>query len=92
MPVAAILWGCVEGLPDGAGAGTWDLYRTLAYYRYVERDTLKYAAARYLIENMRYHHSGARICRENDTLARWMGETDSIYYSFVRGRRMEDFP
>lgn len=90
--LASILSGCVQGLPDEEDANTWDMYRTLAYYKYVERDTLKYAAARYLMDNMRYHHSGARIYQDNDTLARWMSETDSIYYSFVQGCTMENFP
>lgn len=87
-----IMSGCVKGLPDHEDADTWEMYRTLAYYKYVERDTLKYAAAQYLIENMPYHSSKARIYKDNDTLARWQHETDSIYYSFVHGCTMKNFP
>lgn len=86
------LLGCVQDFPEQVQVNTWDMYRTLAYYKYVERDTLKYNAARFLIENMPYHYSNARIYQDNDTLARWMRETDSIYYSFVQGCTMEDFP
>ncbi|MCM1517010.1 MAG: hypothetical protein NC080_11495, partial [Paraprevotella sp.] len=60
-----ILSGCVQGMPDDEESGTWEMYRTLAYYKYIERDTLKYAAARYLIDNMRYHCSNARIYKDN---------------------------
>ena len=52
-----IMGGCVKGLPDHEDADMWEMYRTLAYYKYMERDTLKYAAAKYLIENMPYHSS-----------------------------------
>ncbi len=90
--LSSFLTGCVQGLPDEEEANKWDMYCTLAYYKYVERDTLKYAAARYLIENMPYHYSNVRIYKDNDTLARWRSETDSIYYSFVRGCTMADFP
>ncbi|MDE5561504.1 MAG: hypothetical protein K2J00_06880 [Bacteroidaceae bacterium] len=49
---AVLLAGCCPDLPEQAAGNRWELYRTLAYYRYVERDTAKYAAARFLIENM----------------------------------------
>ena len=88
----SLLSGCVQGMPDHKGANEWELYRTLAYYKFIERDTAKYAAARFLIENMQYHHSNARIYKDNDTLARWRHETDSIYYLFVRGCTMATVP
>ena len=86
------LIGCVQDIPEQTQGNRWELYRTLAYYKYIERDTLKYAAARFLIENMPYHHSGVRIHKDNDTLARWRHETDSIYYSIVQGIKMDKFP
>ncbi len=87
-----LLFGCVHDLPEQTQGNEWELYRTLAYYKYIERDTLKYNAARFLIENMPYHHSQARIYTDNDTLARWRNETDSIYYSIVKGVKMGNFP
>ena len=90
--VLPTLLGCVQDIPEQTQGNRWELYRTLAYYKYIERDTLKYAAARFLIENMPYHHSGVRIHKDNDTLARWRHETDSIYYSIVQGVKMNRFP
>lgn len=88
----SLLAGCCSGLPEQASGNRWELWRTLAYYRYVERDTAKYSAALFLIENMPYHYSGARMSRDNDTLARWRQETDSIYWSMVQGCLMDSFP
>lgn len=86
------LLGCVQDIPKQAHGNRWELYCTLAYYKYIDRDTAKYAAARFLIENMPYHHSRARIYRDNDTLQQWLYETDSIYYSIVQGVKMDKFP
>lgn len=91
LPICLVL-GCVKGLPNHDVTNTWEIYRLLAYYKYVECDTLKYAAAKYLVDNMSYHNSDVRICKDNDTLARWKYETDSIYYSIVQGCVMKDFP
>ncbi|MDE5561745.1 MAG: hypothetical protein K2J00_08135, partial [Bacteroidaceae bacterium] len=89
---AVLLAGCCPDMPEQAADNGWELYRTLAYYRYVERDTAKYSAARFLIENMPYHYSDARISHDNDTLAQWRHETDSIYWSMVRGCCIDSFP
>lgn len=86
------LFGCVQGIPDNGDVNNWELYRTLAYYKYIDRDSAKYAAARYLIGNMLYHCSSARMLRDNDTLRRWMHKTDSMYYATVHGLRVDDFP
>lgn len=87
-----LLFGCVQDLPEQTQGNKWELYRILAYYKYIERDTLKYNAARFLVENMPYHYSQARIYKDNDTLALWRQETDSIYYSIVKGVKIENFP
>lgn len=92
LSLLAFLTGCQSDLPEQAAGNKWDLYRTLAYYKYIDRDTAKYAAARFLIDNMPYHFSNTRIYKDNDTLERWRHETDSIYYSIVKDCRMEDFP
>lgn len=90
--VLPTLSGCVQDMPKQTQGNRWELYRTLAYYKYIELDTLKYAAACFLIENMPYHHSRARIYRDNDTLEQWRNETDSIYYSIVQGVKVDKLP
>ncbi len=84
--------GCVKGLPNHKDCNVWEAYCVLAYYKYVKHDSLKYAAAKYLIENMPYHYSNARIYRNNETLEKWRRETDSVYYSYVHGRTIKNFP
>lgn len=86
------LIGCVQEIPEQIQGNKWELYSTLAYYKYIDRDTLKYKAACFLIENMPYHYSHKRIHKDNDTLKQWLRETDSIYYSIVKGYRMDNFP
>ncbi|MBO5313869.1 MAG: hypothetical protein J6A70_01105 [Prevotella sp.] len=86
------LIGCVQDIPKLAQGNKWELYSTLAYYKYIDRDTLKYKAACFLIENMPYHYSQKRIYKDNDTLKLWLHETDSIYYSIVKGHKMDNFP
>ena len=86
------LIGCVQEVPKQTQGNKWELYSTLAYYKYIDRDTLKYKAACFLIENMPYHYSQKRIYKDNDTLKLWLHETDSIYYSIVKGYRMDNFP
>lgn len=86
------LIGCIQEVPKQTQGNKWQLYSTLAYYKYIDRDTLKYKAACFLIENMPYHYSQKRIYNDNDTLKQWLRETDSIYYSIVKGYRMDNFP
>lgn len=86
------LIGCIQEVPKQTQGNKWELYSTLAYYKYIDRDTLKYKAACFLIENMPYHYSQKRIYKDNDTLKRWLHETDSIYYSIVKGHKMDNFP
>ena len=86
------LIGCIQEVPKQIQGNKWELYSTLAYYKYIDKDTLKYKAACFLIENMPYHYSQKRIHKDNDTLKQWLRETDSIYYSIVKGYRMDNFP
>lgn len=90
--LAFFLQGCVGDANIYKDVNRWEIYRTLAYYKYIKRDTLKYAASKYLIENMKYHFSNVRIYRENATLERWLNETDSLYYSLVRGLTISNYP
>lgn len=83
------LSGCME---SGNLRQTFTRQRILTHYRLVDRNTLKYQAAKYLLDNMPYHYSRARIYRDNDTLEQWRHETDSIYYTMVQGVKMDNFP
>ena len=88
----AVVTSCQLDLPTEAEGNRWELYRTLLYYKYIDRDTAKYAAARFLIDNMPYHYSSARILQDNDTLEWWRATTDSIYRSVVGGVRIDEYP
>ena len=93
LVLSAVLSSCRPDLPEQAKGNEWNLRCTLAYYKYIERDTAKYAAARFLIDNMAMHYSEARIIEEdNDTLERWRMETDSIYYSWAHGLHPDSLP
>lgn len=50
----------------------------LFYYKMVDQDSLKYEAAKFLLENIKYHFSINSIAEENAEWERWREETDSI--------------
>lgn len=81
--LTTILCGCQsEAFPDPIFHGM-DMQRTLAYYKYIERDSLKYEAAKFLVDNMPYHYSNVRLSKNSDSLELWRKDTDSLYYSLV---------
>lgn len=65
--IVPTLIGCVQEIPEQIQGNKWELYSTSAYYKYIDRDTLKYKAACFLIENMPYHYSQKRIHKDNLT-------------------------
>ena len=52
--------------------------KTLFYYRYIDTDSLKYEAAKFLLANIPYHFSLDNIAADSEEWERWRLETDSI--------------
>ena len=83
---------CYSDVTRDAGDNALELKKVLFYYKYIRWDTEKYEAAKFLIENMRYHYSRGRIVGNDFTLEAWRLETDSIYSSIVGGHTISNFP
>lgn len=71
---------------------SWEMHKVLWHYKYIDRNKQKYEAAKFLIENMPYHKGKGVLVKDNPVLLKWRNETDSIYYSLVRGLTLSEFP
>ena len=81
--------GCSKGPNETlllASDNRFELWKTLAYYRCVDRNPEKYKAAQFLIENMKYHAYKGRLTSASPELERLRVETDSIYVQFSQGK------
>ena len=54
------------------------LDEVLHHYKHVDKDSLKYEAAVFLLENMPYHYSSKEIIEDSATLEKWRRETDAL--------------
>ena len=50
----------------------------LFYYKYIDNDSLKYNAAKFLLDNMQYHFSHNNIIHTNNQWEQWRTETEEI--------------
>ena len=87
-----LLGSCRSDLTRHAGDNASELERVLLYYKYVRWDSQKYEAAKFLIENMKFHYSQGQIVSNDSLLEAWRAETDSIYEAIVAGHTLNDFP
>lgn len=87
-----LLGSCRSDLTRYAGNNASELEKVLLYYKFVRWDSQKYEAAKFLIENMKYHYSQGRIASNDSLLEAWRAETDSIYFATVNGHTLNDFP
>ena len=87
-----LLSSCHSDLTRYAGDNASELEKVLLYYKYFCWDSQKYEAAKFLIENMKYHYSQGRIVSDDSVLEAWRAETDSIYEAMVSGHTINDFP
>lgn len=71
---------------------TWEMRKVLWHYKFVDRDKQKYEAAQFLIDNMPYHQGKGFLAIDNPVLRKWRDETDSIYYSLVKGLTLSEIP
>lgn len=63
-----LLGSCHSDLTRYAGDKASELEKVLLYYKYFCWDSEKYEAAKFLIENMKYHYSQGRIVGGNSIL------------------------
>lgn len=84
-----ILAGCS---PDRGVEQTITRQHVLAHYRFVDRDTLKYQAAEFLLDNMKYHTSREEIVTVPAELEDYRYKVDSSYYALVKGASMDNMP
>jgi hypothetical protein len=54
------------------------LDEVLHHYKHVDKDSLKYEAAVFLLENMPYHYSCKEIIEDSATFEKWRKETDAL--------------
>lgn len=76
---------------DLAGNNKRQLKKVLRHYQRHEEDSLKFKAACFLIENMRWHYSTAQITEFDPQLEVFRLKVDSIYYSMVKGKANAEF-
>lgn len=53
----------------------FEFFKVLCYYKLIDRDSLKYKAATFLINNMQYHYSKGKILEKNEAIEHWRKET-----------------
>lgn len=62
------------------------------YYKYLRFSPQKVEAAKFLIENMKYHTSAGMVVSANPEVEAWREESDALYSSIIAGHSLADFP
>ncbi len=73
-----LLAGIVIGLLSVCGKNSNGKKNVLYHYAYIDRDSLKLEAAKFLLENIPYHYSFNNIAEESLEWEQWRRESDSI--------------
>ncbi len=91
-----IFQGC-QNYPDGvnatlklAGDNRKELEKVLTYYLVNQKDSLKYMAACYLIDHMKWHSSSCIIEKFDPKIPIIWNRCDSLYFKIVNGFKKED--
>lgn len=95
--IFVLLTAACSGLPESvrqslelAGDNRPDLEKLLKEYRQHKADSLKFKAACFLIENMRWHQAQEQLEFTDPQLETFRHVADSTYYVMVRGMKNED--
>lgn len=64
-----------------AGSNKWELRKVLRHYRKHEADSLKYKAALFLVDNMKWHGNHSDIKFPDRTIPGLVERADTFYYS-----------
>lgn len=73
----------LEEALDLAGQNRQELEEVLTHYQQIDKDTLKYKAACFLIKNMRWHVNDGMVHSENKEFDQYLHNADSIYYRIM---------
>lgn len=89
LVIALALTACTP-LPQGveeslkiAGGNKWELRKALRHYRKHEADSLKYKAALFLIDNMKWHGNDSEVKFPDATIPGLVERADTFYYSVM---------
>lgn len=66
-----------------AGRNKWELKKVLRHYRKQEADSLKYKAALFLVDNMKWHGNDSEIKFPDSTIPDLVERADTFYYSVM---------
>lgn len=66
-----------------AGSNKWELRKVLRHYRKQEADSLKYKAALFLVDNMKWHGNEAEIKFPDPVIPGLVERADTFYYSVM---------
>lgn len=62
------------------------------YYKYIRFNPQKAEAAKFLIENMKYHTSTGVVVSVDSRVETWRAESDALYSFVIDGHSLSDFP
>ena len=85
--LVGLLGGCREvpqGVEDAlvlSGSNKGELKKVLRHYGWRQRDSLKYRAACFLIENMKWHFSARKVDGIDPQFERFCEYADSVFYA-----------
>lgn len=72
--------------------GSGKLRSVVFYYKFIRFSPQKAEAARFLIENMKYHTSTGQVVSVPSEVEVWRAESDALYSSVIVGHSLTDFP
>ena len=75
----------VEETLSQAGKNRGELEKVLRYYRESPEDSLKYRAACFLIDNMKWHLSTEQTVFPDSSLLEWHSRFDGLYREMMKG-------
>ena len=62
------------------------------YYKFIRFSPQKAEAARFLMENMKYHASTGQVVSVPSEVEAWQAESNALYNSIIAGHSLSDFP
>ena len=87
--ISLLLNGCHAEEEDGQ---TMKYQPVVFYYKYIRFSPQKAEAAKFLIENMKYHTSAGLVLSVDSKIEAWRKESDALYSSIIDGHSLSDFP
>lgn len=83
-----MLFSCNADKEEGAGR----LHPVVFYYKWLRFSPQKAEAAKFLMENMKYHASTGQVVSVPGEVEAWRAASDALYSSVIAGHSLTDFP